>query len=68
MNSPHPRKQDAHDHFDGGLQDDLQLILKQNLQRRQALSWLLAGGSAALLVGCGGGESASTGGSSSGSS
>jgi protocatechuate 3,4-dioxygenase beta subunit len=57
-------------HFDGGLQDDLHLILRQNLKRRQALSWLLAGGSAALLVGCGGGssESASSSGSSSSSS
>lgn len=58
-------------HFDGGLQDDLHLIMQQNLKRRQALSWLLAGGSAALLVGCGGGSSESaspSGSSSSGSS
>ena len=53
-----------HDH-DQGLSHDLQLMMERNLQRRQALSWLLAGGSAALLVGCGGGESASA---SSGSS
>jgi protocatechuate 3,4-dioxygenase beta subunit len=55
-------------HFDGGLPDDLYLILQQNLQRRQALSWLLAGGSAALLVGCGGGSSDSAGSSGSSSS
>jgi protocatechuate 3,4-dioxygenase beta subunit len=69
MNRELQAKHDTHDHFDGGLQDDLQLILQQNLRRRQALSWLLAGGSAALLVGCGGGdgETASSG-SSSGSS
>lgn len=50
--------QEDHDHH-GGLQADLQLMLQRNLQRRQALSWLLAGGSAALLVGCGGGSSGS---------
>jgi protocatechuate 3,4-dioxygenase beta subunit len=64
-----PTKHTAHaDHFDGGLQDDLHLILQQNLRRRQALSWLLAGGSAALLVGCGGGNSESASASSSSSS
>jgi protocatechuate 3,4-dioxygenase beta subunit len=62
-------KHEAHqDH--GGLQDDLRMMMQRNLQRRQALSWLLAGGSAALLVGCGGGGSSAsdTGGSSSSSS
>jgi protocatechuate 3,4-dioxygenase beta subunit len=38
------------------LQHDLHVMLQRNLQRREALSWLLAGGSAALLVGCGGGS------------
>jgi len=66
-----PTRQASHLHpFDGGLQDDLQLMMQRNLHRRQALSWLLAGGSAALLVGCGGGSSgtAGSGSSSSGSS
>lgn len=54
------------DDHDRGLQHDLQLMVQRNLQRRQALSWLLAGGSAALLVACGGGASGSA--SSSGSS
>jgi protocatechuate 3,4-dioxygenase beta subunit len=66
-----PTRQFAHaHHHDGGLQDDLQVMMQRNLQRRQALSWLLAGGSAALLVGCGGGggESATSGSSSSSSS
>ena len=31
-------------------------MMQRTLQRRQALSWLLAGGSAALLIGCGGGS------------
>lgn len=55
-------------HFDGGLQDDLQLMVRRNLHRRQALSWLLAGGSAAWLVGCGGGSSDTSTTGSSGSS
>jgi protocatechuate 3,4-dioxygenase beta subunit len=55
-----------HEH-DLGLQHDLTIMSQRNLQRRQALSWLLAGGSAALLVGCGGGSSgtASSGGTGS---
>jgi len=44
-----------------GLEQDLRVIMQRNLQRRQALSWLLAGGSAALLVGCGGGSSGDSG-------
>lgn len=58
---------ETHDH-DAGLQHDLALIVQRNLQRREALSWLLAGGSAALLGGCGGGESANSGSGSSSSS
>ena len=62
----HPSRE-LHDH-DFGLPHDLKIMAQRNLQRRQALSWLLAGGSAALLVGCGGGSStaADTGSSSSG--
>ncbi len=59
------------EHHHPSLQDDLHLMMQRNLQRRQALSWLLAGGSAALLVGCGGGSSdgtAAAGSSSSSSS
>src|SRR5215471_21726120 len=60
------KHEDAHH---AGLQQDLQMMVERNLQRRQALAWLLAGGSAALLVGCGGGSSsASTGGSGTSSS
>jgi len=57
----HPTKanHDSHDH-DRGLHHDLAIMAQRNMQRRQALSWLLAGGSAALLVGCGGGGNAST--------
>ena len=33
---------DEHDHH-GGLQADLRMMMQRNLQRRQALSWLLAG-------------------------
>jgi protocatechuate 3,4-dioxygenase beta subunit len=40
-------------------------MVRSRLARRQALSWLLAGGSAALLVGCGGGSSDSTDGAAS---
>ncbi len=35
------------------LQQDLEVMAERNRQRRQALQWLLAGGSAALLVACG---------------
>jgi protocatechuate 3,4-dioxygenase beta subunit len=64
---------DDHDHH-LGLAHDLTIMAQRNMQRRQALSWLLAGGSAALLVGCGGGgddtasSSSSSGGASSSSS
>ncbi len=54
-----------------GLQEDLRMMVERNLQRRQALAWLLAGGSAAMLVACGGGSgnaSASNSSSSSSSS
>jgi protocatechuate 3,4-dioxygenase beta subunit len=64
--SPHD---DGHEHH-LGLAHDLEIMAQRNMQRRQALSWLLAGGSAALLVGCGGGgddtASSSSGGASSG--
>jgi len=43
------------EHVDAQLQHDLRVMMQRTLQRRQALSWLLAGGSAALLIGCGGG-------------
>jgi len=43
-------------HEQATLQQDLRVMMQRTLQRRQALSWLLAGGSAALLVGCGGGD------------
>src|SRR5215510_2104893 len=39
------------------LQHDLAAMAERSRQRRQALQWLLAGGSAALLVSCGGGSS-----------
>jgi protocatechuate 3,4-dioxygenase beta subunit len=64
---------DGHDHH-LGLAHDLKIMAERNMQRRQALSWLLAGGSAALFVGCGGGSddtassSSSSGGASSSSS
>ena len=59
---------EPHDH-DLGLHHDLRVMAQRNLQRRQALSWLLAGGSAALFGGCGGGDSSSASSdSSSGSS
>jgi protocatechuate 3,4-dioxygenase beta subunit len=38
------------------LQHDLRVMMQRTLQRRRALSWLLAGGSAALLIGCGCGD------------
>jgi len=40
-----------------GLQFDLETLADRSRQRRQALQWLLAGGSAAMLVACGGGTS-----------
>jgi len=43
-------------HEQATLQQDLRVMMQRTLQRRQALSWLLAGGSAALLVGCGGAD------------
>lgn len=59
---------ELHEH-DRGLAHDLQIMAQRNLQRRQALAWLLAGGSAVLLVGCGGSDTSSSGsGSSSGTS
>ena len=64
--SPH------HDH-DLGLQHDLERIAAQTRQRRRVLSWMLAGGTAALVAACGGGgdgsstASTSSSGSSSGS-
>src|SRR5689334_3345849 len=62
-----------HDDHHEGLQHDLEVMMQRNADRRRALSWLLAGGSAALLVGCGGdsgttGSTSSSSGSSSGSS
>lgn len=59
------KHEDAHH---AGLQQDLRVMMERNLQRRQALAWLLAGGSAAMLVGCGGGSSSTAGASSSSSS
>jgi len=44
------------------LQQELRVMAQSQLQRRQALSWLLAGGSAALLIGCGGGDDMGSGG------
>src|SRR5689334_9779383 len=61
-----------HEH-DLGLQHDLEMIARQAQQRRRVLSWLVAGGTAALVAACGGGDgsssasTASTGSSSSGS-
>ena len=57
---------DRHEH-DQGLQYDLALMMQRNADRRRALSWLLAGGSAALLASCGGsGSDTSASASSSG--
>ena len=39
------------------LQHDLEAMAERSRQRRQALQWLLAGGTAAMLVSCGGGSS-----------
>ncbi len=64
-------------HHDHGLQFDLALMEARMKERRRALSWLLAGGTAALVTACGGGSgdgtsttstSGSSGSSSSGSS
>ena len=64
-------------HHDHGLQFDLAVMEARQKERRRALSWLLAGGTAALVSACGGGggdatlsdsTSGSSGSSSSGSS
>jgi protocatechuate 3,4-dioxygenase beta subunit len=39
-----------------GLQHDLQMMAQRMHERRRAMSWLLAGGTAALASGCGGGS------------
>jgi protocatechuate 3,4-dioxygenase beta subunit len=59
---------DSHDdHPHHGLQHDLALMEARIRQRRRALTWLLAGGTAALVSACGGGGSGSTTTSSTGS-
>jgi len=45
------------------LQHDLEAMAERSRVRRQALQWLLAGGSAALLVSCGGGSNDAASGS-----
>lgn len=48
-------------HHDHGLQFDLALMHARMKERRRALSWLLASGTAALVTACGGGSGDSTG-------
>jgi protocatechuate 3,4-dioxygenase beta subunit len=57
-----PAHAEHDDHHDGGLVADLDRLMRQTAQRRQALRWLVAGGAASAstlsslaLVGCGGG-------------
>ena len=47
------------DNHDLGLQHDLERIAALK-ERRRVLTWMLSGGTALLLAGCGGGDSAST--------
>jgi protocatechuate 3,4-dioxygenase beta subunit len=55
-----------HDH-DHGLGADLERLIRQAANRRRALRWLVAGGSAGLLQACGGGgDDSATGGTTSG--
>src|SRR5262245_48118085 len=58
---------DAHDH-PHGLQFDLELLARRQLeQRRRALGWLLAGGAVTLVAACGGGDGSTTASSTSSS-
>jgi protocatechuate 3,4-dioxygenase beta subunit len=61
------RVHDEHDH-PHGLQYDLELLARRQLERRRrALGWLLAGSAATLVTACGGGDGSTTASATSGS-